>query len=125
MNHEGSVGHLECLSQHGKDVFKTAFEINQHWLIDFAADRAPYICQSQSVNLFLPADIDKKELNKMHYLAWKKGVKSLYYCRSKSLQRADKVSLAVDNVEHQLEIKPSPDIAEEGEDKYDECLACQ
>jgi ribonucleoside-diphosphate reductase alpha chain len=125
MNHEGSVGHLECLSQHEKDVFKTAFEINQHWLIDFAADRTPYICQSQSVNLFLPADIDKKELNKMHYLAWKKGVKSLYYCRSKSLQRADKVSLAVDNVEHQLEIKLSPVIAKEEEDKYDECLACQ
>ncbi|WPX96546.1 ribonucleoside-diphosphate reductase subunit alpha [Candidatus Bandiella euplotis] len=122
MNHEGSVRHLDFLNQHEKDVFKTAFEVDQYWLIEFAADRTPYICQAQSVNLFLPADINKKELNKLHYLAWKKGLKSLYYLRSKSLQRADKVSLAVNDVQQQLEIKLTP---KEEDDKYDECLACQ
>ncbi len=122
MNHEGSVSHLDFLDDYEKQVFKTAFEINQQWLIELAADRTPYISQAQSLNLFIPADITKKELNKLHYLAWKKGVKSLYYCRSKSLQRADKVSLETKTQEHeQLEIKLVP----KKEDQYEECLACQ
>ena len=124
MNHEGSVSHLDFLSKDEKDVFKTAFEINQQWLIEHAADRTPYISQAQSLNIFIPADIDKSELNKLHYLAWKKGVKSLYYCRSKSLQRADKVSISDSPDKHQLEMKLAPVIAKDG-DKYDECLACQ
>jgi ribonucleoside-diphosphate reductase alpha chain len=124
MNHEGSISHLDFLTAHEKDVFKTAFEINQEWLIEHAADRTPYICQAQSVNIFIPADIDKSELNKLHYLAWKKGMKSLYYCRSKSLQRADKVSISENIEKHQLEIKLSPVITK-GDNEYDECLACQ
>ncbi len=124
MNHEGSVSHLDFLSKDEKDVFKTAFEINQQWLIEHAADRTPYVSQAQSINIFIPADIDKSELNKLHYLAWKKGVKSLYYCRSKSLQRADKVSISENVDKHQLKMKLSPVITK-GEDKYDECLACQ
>ncbi|MEQ8369356.1 MAG: ribonucleoside-diphosphate reductase subunit alpha [Alphaproteobacteria bacterium] len=85
---KGSVQHLDFLSQDEKDVFKTAFEIDQRWLIDLAADRAPFICQAQSLNIFLPADVHKRDLHQIHLRAWKKGVKSLYYCRSMSIQRA-------------------------------------
>ncbi|MEM1399705.1 MAG: ribonucleoside-diphosphate reductase subunit alpha [Pseudomonadota bacterium] len=86
---EGSVQHLDFLSQDERETFKTAFEIDQRWLIDLAADRTPFICQAQSLNVFLPADIHKRDLHQVHYQAWKKGVKSLYYCRSKSIQRAE------------------------------------
>ncbi|MHA1538941.1 MAG: ribonucleoside-diphosphate reductase subunit alpha [Alphaproteobacteria bacterium] len=113
---EGSVQHLDFLSDNEKDVFKTAFEIDQKWLIDHAADRTPYICQAQSLNLFLPADIHKKDLHQLHFRAWKKGVKSLYYCRSKSIQRAEKVS-SVGRVAHVAAPQASND--------YDECLSCQ
>jgi ribonucleoside-diphosphate reductase alpha chain len=88
LEHEGSVQHLDFLSEHDKLVFRTAFEIDQRWIIELAADRTPYICQGQSLNLFLPADIDKWDLHMLHWSAWEKGLKSLYYCRSKSLQRA-------------------------------------
>lgn len=89
---KGSVQHLDFLTEHEKKVFKTAEEINQFWIIELASDRTNYICQSQSINLFLPADIDKRNLHQIHYQAWKKGLKSLYYCRSKSIQRADENS---------------------------------
>ncbi|MFQ5562933.1 MAG: ribonucleoside-diphosphate reductase subunit alpha, partial [Parvularculaceae bacterium] len=88
LEHEGSVQHLEGLSDAEKDVFKTAFEIDQRWVIELAADRAALVCQGQSVNVFLPGDIDKWDLHMLHWTAWEKGVKSLYYCRSKSVQRA-------------------------------------
>ncbi len=89
---KGSVQHLDFLDDHEKAVFKTAFEIDQRWLIEHAADRTPYICQSQSLNIFLPADVHKRDLHQIHMMAWKRGVKSLYYCRSLSIQRADNVS---------------------------------
>src|SRR5690606_1166389 len=89
----GSVMHLDFLSDEERDVFKTAFELDQRWLIEHAADRTPFICQSQSLNVFLPADVHKRDLHMLHYMAWKKGIKTLYYCRSKSLQRAEVVSL--------------------------------
>ena len=92
IHNEGSVSNLECMTQKEKSIFKTAFEINQETLINLASLRGKYVDQSQSLNLFLPADISKSELNKLHYVAWKKNLKSLYYCRSKSLQRADKIS---------------------------------
>ncbi len=69
-------------------MFRTAFEIDQRWVIELAADRTPYICQSQSLNLYLPADIDKWDLHMLHWTAWERGIKSLYYCRSKSISRA-------------------------------------
>jgi ribonucleoside-diphosphate reductase alpha chain len=133
MTHEGSVQHLDFLTQHEKDVFKTAFEIDQRWVIDLAADRGKYICQSQSLNIFIPADIHKRDLHMLHYTAWKKGVKGMYYCRSKSLQRADKVSDKVSKSSIQLEMQLPPvehrkrtaALPQEPEDKYDECLACQ
>jgi ribonucleoside-diphosphate reductase alpha chain len=79
---QGSVSHLDFLTDLEKDVFKTAFELNQSWIIELSGDRTPFISQAQSVNLFLPADVHKKELHKIHFDAWKKGLKSLYYCRS-------------------------------------------
>src|ERR1700712_3476460 len=88
LENEGSVQHLEFLSQDDKDVYKTAFEIDQRWVIELAADRTPEVCQSQSVNLFLAGDVEKWDLHMLHFQAWERGCKSLYYLRSKSVQRA-------------------------------------
>ncbi|MEE9381599.1 MAG: ribonucleoside-diphosphate reductase subunit alpha, partial [Hyphomonadaceae bacterium] len=115
LEHEGSVQHLDCLDEHEKDVFKTAFEIDQRWIIEHAADRTPYICQSQSINLFLPGDIDKWDLHMLHWQAWDKGLKSLYYCRSKSVQRA----AFAGSEKRQGETLEMP------QTDYEECLACQ
>ena len=114
---EGSVQHLDFLSEHEKLTFKTAYELDQQWIIEHASDRTPYICQSQSVNLFLPANVHKRYLHKIHMLAWKKGLKSLYYCRSQSMQRADKVS-------HDI-FKKSEIWQQKTDIDYDECLSCQ
>ncbi len=122
--HEGSVQHLTFLSSHEKDVFKTAYEIDQNWLIDLAADRTPYISQSQSLNVFLAGNVSKMYLNNIHFRAWKKGIKSLYYCRSTSIQRADKVSHNVKKTDFQ-DVEKNIDKKEEVLSKYDECLACQ
>jgi ribonucleoside-diphosphate reductase alpha chain len=116
LEHEGSVQHLECLSEQEKLVFRTAFEIDQRWIIELAADRTPYICQGQSLNLFLAADIDKWDLHMLHWSAWEKGLKSLYYCRSKSIQRA---GFAGSDKE-----KTGMDMGR-GRTDYEECLACQ
>ena len=131
---EGSVQHLDFLDEHEKLVFKTAQEIDQRWIIDLSAERQEYICQAQSLNLFMPGDVSKKELHEAHFRAWQKGLKSLYYCRSTSIQRADKVSNKVTNdamfkVEESvatIATQAKPKMAEkEPESKYDECLACQ
>jgi ribonucleoside-diphosphate reductase alpha chain len=115
----GSVQHLDFLTPDEKDVFKTSFEIDQRWLIELAADRTPYIDQAQSLNLFIPADVDKWDLLMLHYRAWELGIKSLYYLRSKSVQRAGFAG--------GVEADNTPDLREielESTD-YDECLACQ
>lgn len=122
--HEGSVQHLTFLSSHEKDVFRTAYEIDQNWLIDLAADRVSYVSQSQSLNVFLAGNISKMYLNNIHYRAWKKGVKSLYYCRSTSIQRADKVSHDVKQVDFQ-DIERDNKKKQEEVVSYDECLSCQ
>jgi ribonucleoside-diphosphate reductase alpha chain len=118
--HEGSVQHLDFLTQDEKDVFKTAFELDQRWLIEHAADRTPYICQAQSLNVFLPADVHKRDLHQIHWMAWKKGVKSLYYCRSKSIQRAENAHGGDGKLK-----KAELNAASLSGGKYDECLACQ
>lgn len=116
---EGSIQHLDFFDDHEKDVFKTAFEIDQRWLIEHAADRTPHVCQAQSLNLFLPANVHKKDLHGLHYLAWKKGVKSLYYCRSKSIQRAESDA-------SWKRSKAAQDAAAAAQpNNYEECLACQ
>ena len=88
----GSVAHLEFLDDWTKDVFKTAVEIDQRWVIDMAADRQKHICQSQSLNVFFPSDVSKMELHAIHMSAWKKKVKTLYYLRSEAYKRAETVS---------------------------------
>ena len=115
LQHEGSVQHLDCLSDDEKSIYKTAFEIDQRWIIELAADRTKYICQSQSLNIFLPGDIDKWDLHMLHWTAWEKGLKSLYYCRSKSVQRAS--FAGSQNTKQEFAIASSTD--------YDDCLACQ
>lgn len=115
---DGSVQHLECLTEDEKFVFKTAMEIDQRWIVDFAADRAPMIDQGQSVNLFFRPDVNVKYLHAVHFTAWKRGVKALYYCRSDKLRRADKVS---QRIERQIIEELDMTKIAEG----DECLACQ
>ncbi|WP_286800756.1 ribonucleoside-diphosphate reductase subunit alpha [Oceanicaulis sp. UBA2681] len=118
LEHEGSVQHLDCLDELEKDVFKTAFELDQRWVIEHAADRSPYICQAQSLNLFLPGDVNKWDLHMLHWSAWEKGVKSLYYCRSKSVQRA---AYAGSGEKDEM----SKAMGDAAPKDYDECLACQ
>lgn len=116
---EGSVQHLGFLSDDEKNIFKTAMEIDQRWLIDLAADRTPFICQAQSLNIFLPADVHKRDLHQLHMMAWKRGVKSLYYLRSKSIQRAESSVTAPTSDA----LKNIPAAAANTD--YEECLACQ
>ncbi len=123
-SNEGSVTHLDFLSKEEKEVFLTAPEIDQRWIIEHAADRTPFVDQAQSINLFIPANIHKRELHLLHFMAWKKGVKSLYYCRSSSLQRADKVSRDVVHTPLQLEMSLIKTEAP-AKIEYEECLACQ
>jgi ribonucleoside-diphosphate reductase alpha chain len=116
----GSVQHLDFLTTEEKDVFKTSFEIDQRWLIELAADRTPFIDQAQSLNLFIPADVDKWDLMMLHFRAWELGIKSLYYLRSKSVQRAGFAGgVEADNTPELKEI-PLASTTD-----YDECLACQ
>lgn len=128
---EGSVQHLDFLTDHEKDVFKTAWEMDQRWLVEHAADRTKYVCQAQSVNVFLAGNVHKRDLHQIHFIAWKKGVKSLYYCRSTSLQRAEKVShrVALDGAEPYVKETAAELVTAEGTSSsgsnYDECLACQ
>lgn len=120
---EGSVQHLDFLDEHEKLVFKTAQEIDQRWVVDLSAERQEYICQAQSVNVFLPGNVSKTELHEIHFRAWQKGAKSLYYCRSTSVARADKVSNKT--VTDVLFEKNKESEIQENKNEYDECLACQ
>ena len=132
---KGSVQHLDFLTEQERATFKTAFELDQRWVIEHAADRTPFICQSQSVNVFLPANVHKRDLHQIHVMAWKRGVKSLYYCRSLSIQRADAIS---EKVVGQCDVMASacddqaslPLVAAVAQPwrnatNYEECLACQ
>ncbi|KGK41218.1 ribonucleotide-diphosphate reductase subunit alpha [Nitrincola sp. A-D6] len=108
----GSVQHLSYISAELKEVFKTALEIDQNWVIKHAAERQPYICQSQSLNLFVPSNVDIKHFHMLHLDAWRKGVKTLYYCRSESLKKAENIGLSIERT-----VTPS----------FDEpaCLGCE
>ena len=123
---KGSVQHLEFLDDSEKAVFKTAFELDQRRIIELAGDRTPYVCQAQSLNIFLKPDVNKRDLHMIHFSAWKRGVKSLYYLRSLSIQRAEVVSHNKKTTEVPIKGKIN-----EGEEPYgnqldyDECLSCQ
>ena len=119
---QGSVLHLDFLTDLEKKVFKTAFELDQKWIVELGADRTPYISQAQSINIFLPADVHKKELHQIHFQAWKKGLKSLYYCRSKSIQRAENVNSG-SSIDVEKNVYSQNTLDEETD--YDECLSCQ
>lgn len=110
VTNKGSVQHLNFLSDWEKNVFKTAVEINQAWIIDHAAHRQEYICQSQSLNLFFPPDVNKADLHNVHMLAWARNLKTLYYLRSEAISRADIVS---DQVKREILFEQS------------DCLACE
>ena len=114
---QGSVEHLDFLTRNEKDVFKTAFEIDQKWIVELGADRTPFVSQAQSINIFLPADVHKKELHQVHFQAWKKGLKSLYYCRSKSIQRAENINKGLSTGAAITKTKEDQD--------NEECLSCQ
>ena len=116
---DGSVQHLEWLDDYAKDVFKTAIELDQRWIIDLAADRQQFIDQGQSVNLFFRPDVNIKYLHAVHFLAWKSGLKGLYYCRSDKLRKADRVSQSVERkrIEEEIDLQ---EIAE-----GNTCLACE
>lgn len=125
---DGSVQHFDFLTEEEKDVFKTAYELDQMWIVQHAGDRAEFIDQAASNNLFFPPDVEKKRLLEVHWAAWDLGVKSLYYCRSKSLKSAHAVSKSVareriieDDRVVQLQ-QPEP---AEVEDDYFVCEACQ
>ena len=115
---DGSAQHLKCLTEDEKSIYKTSMEIDQRWLIEHAADRQAFIDQAQSLNLFFRPDVNIKYLHAIHYLAWKQGLKTLYYCRSEKLGKADKVSK---RIERQVinEIDMSALVNDE------ECIACE
>lgn len=115
---DGSVQHLDIPEQL-KEVYKTAMEIDQRWLIELAADRQKYIDQGQSVNLFFPANVSVKYLHSVHFLAWKSGLKSLYYLRSEKVKKADKVGAQIkrQRIEDEIDLKQIAD--------GDTCLACE
>jgi ribonucleoside-diphosphate reductase alpha chain len=115
---DGSVQHLEWMDDWTKDVFKTSMEIDQRWIVQHAADRQEYIDQAQSLNLFFRPDSNIKYIHAVHYMAWKQGLKTLYYCRSEKIGKADKVSKKIERqVIQELDMKAMV----EG----DTCLACE
>ncbi len=107
--HEGSVQHLDLLTDQEKQIFKTAFEIDQQWIISHAGDRQVHICQGQSTNLFFPSGSSKSYVNACHLQAWKQGLKSVYYLRTTAGTQAEKISKPV--------VKQVT--------KLDECIACE
>ena len=115
---DGSVQHLDWMSEHDKDVFKTSMEIDQRWVIDLAADRQAYIDQAQSLNLFFRPDAHIKYIHAIHFMAWKKGLKTLYYCRSEKIGKADKVSK---RIERQVIKELDMEQIAQGND----CIACE
>ena len=119
----GSVQHLEFLSDDEKDVFKTAFELDQRWVVEHGADRAPFVDQAQSINVFLPADVHKRDLHQVHFQAWKKGLKSLYYCRSLSIQRAESSEASTTASKRKAQEDELVKVQEVA--NYEECLSCQ
>ena len=115
---DGSVQHIDFLDEWTKDVYKTSMEIDQRWLVDHAANRQSYIDQAQSVNLFFRPDVNIKYLHAVHFQAWKQGLKTLYYCRSEKLAKADKVSKRIER-----EVIKEIDLKQLATEEV--CLACE
>ena len=136
---EGSLSEISRIPDEIKKLFSTAFEVEPRYIVESASRRQKWIDQAQSLNVFVPADSNKKYIHDIHYSAWKKGVKSLYYCRSQSIQRAETGSS--DEAQNKEEKKETVQIKEDtkktktldemvaesgnNDDDYDECLSCQ
>jgi ribonucleoside-diphosphate reductase alpha chain len=116
--HDGSVQHLDFLDEREKETFKTAIEIDQRWLVEHAADRQKYIDQAQSLNLFFRPDVNVKYLHAVHFQAWKSKLKTLYYCRSEKIKKADRVS-------EKIERKRIEDIDLRQLAEGESCIACE
>jgi ribonucleoside-diphosphate reductase alpha chain len=115
---DGSIQHLEFLSEHTREVFKTSMEIDQRWIVELAADRQQYIDQGQSLNLFFRPNVNIVYLHATHFMAWKKGLKSLYYCRSEKIGKADKISNKIERqIIEEIDLKQLVN--------NDICLACE
>jgi ribonucleoside-diphosphate reductase alpha chain len=115
---DGSVQHLDWMDENAKEVFKTSMEIDQRWVIEHAADRQQYIDQAQSLNVFFRPDSHIKYIHAIHFMAWKKGLKTLYYCRSEKLAKADKVS-------KKIERKVIEEIDMSQIAQGNDCIACE
>jgi ribonucleoside-diphosphate reductase alpha chain len=115
---DGSVQHLDWMDENTKEVFKTSMEIDQRWVIEHAADRQQYIDQAQSLNVFFRPDSHIKYIHAIHFMAWKKGLKTLYYCRSEKLAKADKVS-------KKIERKVIEEIDMSQIAQGNDCIACE
>ena len=115
---DGSVQHLRCLDDYEKDIYKTSMEIDQRWVIEHASDRQAFIDQSQSLNVFFRPDVNIKYLHAVHFMAWKTGLKTMYYCRSEKIGKADRVSRKIER-----EIIKEIDLT--ALTTGEECLACE
>jgi ribonucleoside-diphosphate reductase alpha chain len=119
ISNEGSCQSIKCLTEEEKELYKTSMEIDQRWVIEHAADRQQYIDQAQSLNIFFRPDANIKYLHAVHFLAWKSKLKTLYYCRSEKIGKADKISRGIErNIIKELDmtvLATSPE----------ECLACE
>ena len=116
ISHEGSVQHIKFLSDYEKDIYKTAMEIDQRWVIEHASDRQEFIDQAQSLNVFFRPDSNVKYIHAVHFQAWRKGLKTMYYCRSEKIGKADKVSRSIERqIIKEIDLTTLAD---------DECLAC-
>jgi ribonucleoside-diphosphate reductase alpha chain len=115
---DGSVHHLDIIDDWTKDVFKTSMEIDQRWVVEHAADRQHYIDQAQSLNLFFRPDVNVMYLHAVHFMAWKMGLKTLYYCRSEKIGKADKVA-------RKIERQAIQEIDLKALTEGDTCLACE
>jgi ribonucleoside-diphosphate reductase alpha chain len=116
---DGSVQHLDWMEEWTKDVFKTSMEIDQRWVIQHASDRQQYIDQAQSLNVFFRPDSHIKYIHAVHFQAWKSGLKTMYYCRSDKIAKADKVSKRIER-EIIKEINLTALTTDDGA-----CLACE
>ena len=115
LSNNGSVQHISCLTEHEKNVFKTADELDQKWIVIHASNRQRFIDQGQSINLFFPPTVNIRYLHDVHFMAWKTGLKALYYCRSEKLMKADNISKQIERIV----IDELPDTNQE------ECIACE
>jgi ribonucleoside-diphosphate reductase alpha chain len=118
ISNEGSVQHLDFLTEQERQVFRTAFELDQAWVVEHAAKRQEFICQGQSVNLFFPSGSPKPYVNAVHIKAWKEGLKGLYYLRTNAGVSADKVGASVER-------NALKDFESDNDDAGDECMSCQ